>query len=250
MPNNKQLNYNFSLTKGYRYLIILIMLYMSIMICNVLLTDRYILLTNNLFVLGGSFTSPIFFILGDIIAEIYGYSIAKQVLWSGFACQFLFAVICQVVVGLPYPNLFQHDEAYTIVLKPLLYLCFSSFAAYLIAGLLNAYILTKWKVLMLGKHFWLRSLGSSTIAEALYSAIAIFMMEIGHIPFSYIYKVVLTSYLIKVSYSIIFAAPVNLLVNYMKEAIYSDTAQAVDVSKQTINTSDEKPVHLTVIKNV
>lgn len=71
-------------------------------------------------------------------------------------------------------------------------------------------------MLLQGRYFWLRSLGSSTIAEALYSAIAILMMEVGSIPLANVWKVILISYLIKVAYSIIFAGPGNLIVNYIK----------------------------------
>jgi uncharacterized PurR-regulated membrane protein YhhQ (DUF165 family) len=77
-------------------------------------------------------------------------------------------------------------------------------------------------VLLQGRYFWLRSLGSSTIAEALYSAISILMMEIGSIPLANIWKVILMSYLIKVAYSIIFAGPGNLIVNFIKSTAKID----------------------------
>lgn len=69
---------------------------------------------------------------------------------------------------------------------------------------------------MHGKYFWLRSLGSSTIAEGLYTLIAILMMEAKSLPLASIWKVILLSYFIKVLYSIIFAWPSNLIVKYIK----------------------------------
>lgn len=93
----------------------------------------------------------------------------------------------------------------------------SGFAAYIIANLVNSYILTRWKILLKGRRFWLRSLGSSTFSEALYSLLAIILMEIQSIPLSNILKLALISYLIKATYSVIFAGPANLLVNYIKK---------------------------------
>lgn len=192
---------------GYKYLVFFSMLYMSIMICNAILTNRYISLSKDNFVLGGTLTSPLIFILGDIVAEIFGYKVAKQMTWCGFACQAIFAIVCGVVARAPYPVFFKDYYSYSLVFGQLLFVIMSSFIAFIISGLININIITRWKVLLQGRYFWLRSLGSSTIAEALYSAIAILMMEIGSIPLATIWKVILISYLIKVTYSIIFAWP-------------------------------------------
>lgn len=176
---------------GYKYLVFFSMLYMSIMICNVILTDRYVSLSKDIFVLGGTMTSPLIFILGDIIAELFGYKVAKQVIWCGFSCQAVFAIICELVTRAPYPAFFKDYYAYSFVFGPLLYLVMSSFVAFIISGLINIHIITRWKFLLRGRYFWLRSLGSSTIAEALYSVIAIMMMEVGSIPLPNIWRVIL-----------------------------------------------------------
>src|SRR3990167_8542287 len=203
---------------GHKYLVFFSMLYMSIMICNAILTNRYISLSKDIFVLGGTLTSPLIFILGDVVAEIFGYKIAKQMIWCGFTCQVIFAIICGLVVRAPYPVFFKNYYVYSFVFNQLLYIVISSFVAFIISNLINIHIITRWKILLKGRYFWLRSLGSSTIAEALYSAIAILMMEIGSISSANIWRVILMSYLIKVTYSVVFAAPGNLLVNYIKNS--------------------------------
>lgn len=202
---------------GYKFLVLISMLYMSIMLCNAVLTNRYIGV-DTLFVLGGTFTSPFVFILDDIIAEIYGYRITQSVILSGFAAQTLFALICLIAVASPHPTFFKEQSAYVHILGPsLLRIDISGFAAYIIANLVNSYIITRWKILLKGRHFWLRSLGSSTFSEALYSFLAIMMMEINSIPLHNVLKVILISYLIKVSYSVVLAGPANIFVNYIKK---------------------------------
>lgn len=191
---------------------------MSIMIFNAVLTNRYIG-TDELFVLGGSFTSPFIFIFGDIIAEIYGYRTARYIIFSGFACQTIFVLICQVVVNAPHPELLasQSYNAYLMILGPsLMRINFSGFAAYMLANLINAKILTRWKILLKGKKFWLRSLGASAFSEAVYTIIAIIMMQINTIQSSGIVKVIILSFLIKIFYSALFAMPANLIVNFVK----------------------------------
>ncbi len=206
----------------YKYLIFFSMLFISIMICNVILTNRYINLSTNIFVLGGTFTSPLIFILGDIVAEIFGYRVAKHMIWSGFACQAIFAIICKLVAHAPFPIFFKDYYSYSLIFSQLPYMVISSFVAYLASSLINIRIITKWKVLLHGRYFWLRSLGSSTIAEALYSAIAIIMMEMGTLSVKVIWQLIFASYLIKVTYSLIFAGPSNVLVNFIKYKVKID----------------------------
>ena len=208
---------------GYKFIIFISMLYMSIMLCNAILTNRYVGV-DKFFVLGGTFTSPFIFILDDIIAEIYGYKITQCVILTGFIAQTLFILICQLVIIAPHPSFFTEQTTYYahILGSSLLLINFSGFSAYIIANLVNSYIITKWKILLKGRHFWLRSLGSSTFSEALYSFLAILMMELKSLPLHNVIKVAIISYLIKATYSIVFSGPANLLVNHVKKTIGID----------------------------
>lgn len=202
---------------GYTLLVALSMIYMSIMLCSAILTNRYIG-TDSLFVLGGTLISPLVFIMDDIIAEIFGYKITRNVILVGYTSQLLFTLICQLVVIAPFPSFFKQQSFYEFILgTSLLRISLSGFIAYITANLINSYIITRWKILLKGRHFWLRSLGSSAFSEALYSFFAILMMELNTISFSDILKVVAVSYSIKLSYNIILAGPANLLVNYIKK---------------------------------
>ncbi len=166
---------------------------------------------------------PFVFILDDIIAEIYGYKITRTVILSGFAVQTLFALACQLIVLAPYPASFKEASAYTYILGPtLLRIDISGFVAYIIANLVNTYVLTRWKVLLQGRRFWLRSLGSSAFSEALYSLIAIIMIEINSIATKNLFKLVAASFLIKLIFSLIFAAPAQFFVNHIKRWIGID----------------------------
>jgi queuosine precursor transporter len=203
--------------KGYTLLLVLSMLYMSIMLCSAVLTNRYIGI-DSIFVLGGTLISPLVFVMDDIIAEIYGYKITRNLILAGYASQIIFTLICQLVVIAPHPSFFKQQNFYEFILgTSLLRISLSGFIAYITANLINSYIITRWKVLLKGKHFWLRSLGSSAFSEALYSFFAILMMELNTIPFHDILKVVAISYSIKLSYNVLLAGPATLLVGYIKK---------------------------------
>lgn len=202
---------------SYKILIIFGMVYLSIMICNAILTNKY-MGSDEFFILGGTLTSPFIFILDDIVAEIYGYKITRCMILSGFAAQTLFTLICEMVILAPSPSFFKAQTTYASILgSSLMWINFSGFIAYISANLINSYILTQWKILLKGKKFWLRSLGSSAFSEIIYSVIAILFMEIHTLPLKTILKIIALSYLIKITYSIAFAGPGQLLVTYLKK---------------------------------
>ncbi len=93
-------------------------------------------------------------------------------------------------------------------------------------NLVNSYIITKWKVLVRGRYFWKRSIGSSTIAEALYSLIAVVMIKFGSLPSRDLLKIIITIYLVKVLTTLVFAMPSQWFVNYFKRRIGIDVYEA------------------------
>lgn len=217
ISRNKAPLINIENPTGFKVLLLVCMLYMSIMLCNAILTNRYIGI-DSFFILGGTLTSPFVFILDDVVAEVYGYKITQFMIISGFLSLTLFTLICQLAVIAPYPSFFKHEDAYSYILGiSLLRIDISGCIAYISANLINSYILTRWKILLKGRKFWLRSLGSCAFSEALYSLIAIVLMEVNSIPLKSVMKIVIISYLIKTSYSLILSYPAQLVVNYIKK---------------------------------
>lgn len=93
----------------------------------------------------------------------------------------------------------------------------SGFLAYIVANLVNAYILSRWKVLLKGRLFWMRSMASSVFSEALYSFMAILLMEIKSIPINGVLKIIMISFSIKITYSVLLAGPAQFVVNCLKK---------------------------------
>ena len=201
---------------AFKYLAFLGMLYLTIMLFNAILTNRYVGY-NSFFVLGGTLTSPFVFLLDNIIAEIYGYKITRSIIIYAIVAQTIFVILCQLIIQSPYPVVLKNNQDYSAILgASLLRIHLSGCFAYLLAILINTKILTQWKVLLKGKKFWLRSLGANFISEGLYSLIAIVLMEIQSIDISQILKILTISYLIKLIYNILLIYPLQLIVNYIR----------------------------------
>jgi uncharacterized integral membrane protein (TIGR00697 family) len=200
----------------YKCLTALAMLYMTVKLITVILIYKTILI--------GPFTAtastlimPFWFFIGDIIAEVYGYKISRHVIWMTLLLQFLFAFTCFGMLHLHSPPGWLHQDAYEQVLGKLPRVAFASFLAITLGAFINAYILTKWKILLKGKHFWLRSLGASTIGEAIFTLTAYLTEFLGIIPFSTLMQLMAISFLAKLIIGPILVTPASIIAKIIKK---------------------------------
>lgn len=117
----------------------------------------------------GNMFFPISYIFGDIMTEVYGYARARKVIWAGFGAMIFASVMAQVIIHLP-PN---PAEPFNAALQPALEIVFgatwrivvASIIAFWIGDFVNAYIMARMKVTMRGRHLWMRTIGSTIVAQ-------------------------------------------------------------------------------------
>ena len=71
-------------------------------------------------------------------------------------------------------------------------------------------------MLVKGRLFWLRSIGSSCIGEAVFTGIAFGVYFAGKTDASNVITIIVSTYSIKVIYAVVLAGPANLLANILK----------------------------------
>jgi uncharacterized integral membrane protein (TIGR00697 family) len=160
---------------------------------------------------------PLWFLTGDVIAEGYGYDISKQVIWTALICQFLFAIICLTLISLPSPSNFTHQSAYDHIFGNLPRVVISSFIAIVAGSFINAYLVSKWKVMLNGRLFWLRSLTASIFGEAVFVIISLLMEFIGVLPIQTILQLIFISFVTKIVINPILVIPSSILAAIIKK---------------------------------
>ena len=199
-----------------RYLPSLAMLYVTIKVLTVLMIYKIVSLYG-LPVSASTFIIPAWFIIGDIIAEIYGYKIAKRLVWLALACQFVFAFVAGAFSYIPSPAVITDHLAYDSIFRKLPRVAIASFIGIIVGGLFNAYIISKWKFLLRGKYFMLRSFGASTLGELLFT-ICVYCIEFfGLTANSNIVMLAIDSYLIKVVINALLTIPAGIVVAFLKQ---------------------------------
>lgn len=210
------------------YLLFLVMMSLNVMLCSGVLTHRLIQL-GPIYTMAGTLVAPLWFTLSDIIAEVYGYRVARKIVWFGFICQATFAITCNLLIKIPSPNFLDNKAAYSSVLGSILPTCLSAMIAYFIAGFINIYFISKWKILLRGRYFWLRSLGATVISAFIFTLLAVFLIQYGALPLRKILIIISVSYSLKIVYAIILAFPANLFASAIKKA------EGVDIYDHGIN---------------
>jgi len=165
----------------------------------------------------GTFTFPLYYFCSDVVTEVYGYRIAKQIVWSAVACQILFVLITNLFLELPSPVFWHLGGAYHHVFFPLLRQVAAATIALFVSSLINVYFVSRWKVLTRGKYFWLRSIGSSTLGELIFNMILFFGTFYAVYPIGKILILIIVAYFFKAIISIVLSYPGNILTDFLKE---------------------------------
>ncbi len=159
---------------------------------------------------------PIIYIVNDVLAEVYGYEKARNVILLGFFMN-LVAVICYTItIWLPAPAFFENSQAFAIVLGSTFRLLIASFAAYLVGSLVNARLMTYLKRWDEEKLFF-RCIASTLFGEGLDAIIFIFIGFFGTMPIEALLAMIIVQALFKTIYEIIVYPITRTVINNVKK---------------------------------
>lgn len=171
---------------------------------------------------GGAFLFPLAYVLGDVIAEVYGFRRARRAIWTGFALAALMSVAFWAVAAAPPASDWPNQDAWATVLGFVPRIVVASLAGYLAGQALNAWVLVRLKAAAGERRLWVRLVGSTVVGEfvdtLLFCTIAFgplgAWMGGGSLPWpqlanyilvGWIYKVLVEVLLLPVTYRVIAA---------------------------------------------
>ena len=164
---------------------------------------------------------PLSYIVGDILTEVYGYRLARRVIWLGFMGNLIFVIIAWVGRILPPAPLWEAQEAYETILGYTPRLLVASFFGYLSGEFANSFVLAKMKILTRGRQLWSRTISSTIVGQGLDSAIFITGAYFGAPFFAPI--VILHHWLAKTAIEAVATPLTYAVVNYLKKKEAMDT---------------------------
>ncbi|MCL5256676.1 MAG: queuosine precursor transporter [Chloroflexi bacterium] len=159
---------------------------------------------------------PISYIFGDVLTEVYGYRVARRVIWLGFVCNLIAVVAIWLGMVLPAASFWNGQAAYEQILGYTPRLLAASFLAYLVGEFANSYVLAKMKVATGGRWLWSRTIGSTLVGQALDSTVFISLAFAGTIPFSGLGSAIFTQWAFKSVYEALATPLTYKVVNFLK----------------------------------
>ena len=162
----------------------------------------------------GIFVFPLSYIFGDVLTEVYGYHLARKVIWLGFACNLIFVIFAWIGQILPGASGWELQGAYESILGFTPRLLLASVCGYLVGEFANSYVLARMKVFTQGRWLWSRTIGSTIIGEGLDTAVFATIATMGT-PF-FMPTVILSQWLFKVVIEVVATPATYAVVGYLK----------------------------------
>lgn len=164
----------------------------------------------------GVLVFPVSYICGDVLTEVYGYRVARRVIWLGFFCNLLAVVAIYLGGILPAAPFWQDQQAYETILGYTPRLLAASFLAYLVGEFANSYVLARMKVATNGRWLWSRTIGSTLVGQGLDSLVFIVLAFVGTIPLWAMVSAIVAQWLVKSAYEALATPLTYLVVNRLK----------------------------------
>ena len=160
---------------------------------------------------------PVSYIINDLIAEVWGYRKVRLIIWNGFLMNFLAVLIFRLSIWAPGSANFTHQAAFELVLGNTERIVGASFVAFLVGAFLNAYVMSKMKIMQHGRGFSIRAVASTIVGEGADSLVFFTLAFSGVIPINALIMLIITQTAMKTGYEIIALPLTNFLVKWVKK---------------------------------
>lgn len=211
--------------RTYKFLDIVIGLFVAVLLISNLTSAAKIVTLGPFTFDGGTLLFPISYIFGDILTEVYGYSITRRVIWIGFAAAALFSLVVWIVGLLPGEAEWSSRvgmDAYNAVLGSTPRIVFASLIAYWAGSFSNAFVLAKMKVITQGRWLWSRTVGSTVVGQFVDTFLFVAVAFAGMMSAEVLWSVAVSNYIFKVGVEALFTPVTYVVVGWLKRAEGAD----------------------------
>ena len=144
-----------------------------------LFTLPFEFLGDNLYVVSAAIVCfPLSYIISDVLTEVYGFRVARGVIWLGFVCNLIMVFFFWLGDIIPGAVFWEDESSFETILGATGWILLGSFTAYLAGEFTNAGIMVVLKNKTQGRHLWLRTI-SSTVAGQGIDSIIFFTIAFG-----------------------------------------------------------------------
>jgi len=220
--------------RHYRYFDLIMAIFVTVLVVsNIASSAKIVDLGFSLFKVpmafdGGTILFPVSYIFGDILTEVYGYKNSRRVIWAGFGCLALSAIIFAVLQILPGEIGWQNragDAEYLAILGGMSSggIVLASLAGYWSGEFSNSFILAKMKILTRGRWLWTRTIGSTIVGELVDTVVFVSIASLFKVfSWDLFLTLTLTNYLFKCGVEALMTPVTYAAVSALKKREHED----------------------------
>ena len=202
------------------FLIILAIAITTLLVSNI--TSIKIISIGKIILPSSALLFPITYILGDVIAEVYGFKKARLVIILGFLCNAFMVIYFQIAIQLPSSETWNLQECFKSILATTPRMFVASLSAYLVGSLSNAYVMQMIKKITGEKKLWMRTIGSTIVGEFLDTLFFATIAFIGILSLNELATMIICQFVWKVSYEIISTSVTYYVIKKFKRIEYGE----------------------------
>lgn len=168
---------------------------------------------------GADLIFPLVYLMGDVLTEIYGFARSRLVIWTGLGANLMMSAALWLVGMMPGESGWLAEGgqgAWDMILGLAPRIAVASLVAYLVGEFVNAYVLSKLKVAMQGRHLWVRTIGSSLVAQGIDTLIFFPLAYAGQWPWPLIVEIMIVAYVLKVGVEVLMTPVTYAVVGFLK----------------------------------
>lgn len=166
---------------------------------------------------GGAFLFPLTYVLGDVLAEVYGLRKARRAILIGFVLAAIAALTFWLVSITPPAPGWDNQDAWAAVLGFVPRIVLASLLGYLAGQFLNAYVLVKIKQRTREGRLWARLIGSTLVGEAADTLVFCLVAFGGILTGGTLVNYVITGYVYKVAVEVVLLPLTYLVIRQVKK---------------------------------
>jgi uncharacterized integral membrane protein (TIGR00697 family) len=152
---------------GYRFLDLISSAFVAVLLISNIAALK-VFVVGPLVLDGGALIFPLSYIFGDVLTEVYGYTVSRRVIWQGLFWLLVFNLIMCACIALPPEADWERQvgqKAFVTVLGLSPRLALAGLLGFFWGEFCNSYVLARLKVATGGRYLPLRTIGSTIAGQ-------------------------------------------------------------------------------------
>jgi queuosine precursor transporter len=227
------------LRRTYKYYDLMMAAFVTVLLCSDLIGVGKVCALFGYSFGAGVLFFPLSYLFDDVLTEVYGYALARRVIWAGFGALLFASFMSWVIVRLPPAAGWLQQQEYADIFGQTPRIVLASLTAFWAGEFANSFVLAKLKIKTGGRFLWVRTIGSTIVGEGLDSLIFYPVAFLGarHWPVRLVLQVMAANYLLKVMWEVVATPLTYRIVSFLKRAEQEDYYdRATDFNPFTLET--------------